>query len=155
MEEQLKFINSKELRCEISVLVCFLTVVFLFFACKQHSEFPLDPFFRELEKESPTDVIKQFKSAPLDSVVLNHKAYSAIFVDAAAIVFEDSSQAKLLEDFLEKNEMTGEQDLYTIIAAFHKRLHNEEVRLHDLRAEMIDLSNKYNERRYGKPDSLD
>lgn len=150
MREQSELSKDRQVVKKLLNYLYYLGIVFLVFTCQQNDKFPLDPFFQELEKKSPEDVIKRFKAAPLDSVVLNHKKYSAIFVDAAAAVLEDSTQIKLFEDFLDENEMTSEQDLYTIIAAFHKRLHNEKVQWNELREEMINLSNRHNEKKIWK-----
>lgn len=129
----------------------FLTIVVFVFACKPYT-FPLDPFFNELALKSPQATLIRFKTAPLDSVVLNHLEYTEIFDDAAASVLQDSTQQRLFDDFLKENNMTSEQDLYTIIAAFHKRVNNKKVCLNKLRTEMINLSNKNNEQKYGKPE---
>lgn len=151
MREQLNFNEKNDKLKKKMGYSYYLVIVILFFACRPYT-FPLDPFFNELALKSPKTTLMQFKIAPLDSVVLNHLEYSEIFDDAAAIVLQDSTQQRLFDDFLEKNNMDSEQDLYTIIAAFHKRLNNEKVCLYKLRTEMIDLANRHNERKYGKPE---
>ena len=62
------------------------TCLVLGFGCNETSDFPLDPFFEDLKKNSPKDVLEQFKAAPYDSAVIGYAQYSDIFIEAAAIV---------------------------------------------------------------------
>ena len=119
------------------------TCLVLSFGCRENSDFPLDPFFEDLKKNSPKDVLEQFKAAPYDSAVIGYEQYSEIFTEAAAIVLQDSAQMILFESYFEENgiSLVSKQDIYTIVAAFHKRLNNKKVDIKSLRQEMVSAQN--------------
>lgn len=129
------------------------TVIILCFSCQKNNDFPLDPFFNKLEETSPKSVLNEFKNSSMNSVVINHDKFSEIFTDAASIVLQDSSNKRLFENYCEDNSLslTYKQDYYTIIAAFHKRLHKKTVNIEKLKQEMVELSNEHNELIYTNP----
>lgn len=135
-----------------------LIFVFLLLSlsCQKNSDFPLNSHFEKLKEESPDSVIIQFKTAPLDSAVINYDRYPEIFSDAASVVLQDSAQLVLFENYFKENgiDLKYKQDLYTIVAAFHKWLNSKTINIKKLHQEMIDMSNQFNEKKYGKPDSL-
>jgi hypothetical protein len=130
-----------------------LIFIFLNLSCQRNSDFPLRQHFLNLKEYSPKNVIKQFQTTPLDSAVINYDKFPEIFSDAASIVFRDSAQVVLFENYFKENgiDLEYKQDLYTIVAAFHKWLNNEKINIKKLHQEMIEMSNEFNEKRYGKP----
>lgn len=133
-------------------LIFFTCIVFVF-SCMKKSDFPLDPIFEDMKKNIPKNILEEFSGLPLDSAVINYKKYPEIFVDAATVAFQDSSQVILFENYCKVNglSLNYEQDYYTIIAAFHKRLNTKGIDIKELRKEMIELSNMINEQQYNKP----
>jgi hypothetical protein len=130
-----------------------LIFIFLSLSCQRNSDFPLRQHFKSLKENSPENVIKQFKTTPIDSAIINYDKFPEIFSDAASIVFQDSAQVVLFENYFKENgiDLEHKQDLYTIVAAFHKWLNNEKINIIKLHQEVIEMSNDFNEKRYGKP----
>ena len=128
-----------------SLMISFLFLV----ACVSQNEFELDSFFKSLEQESPEGLIAKFKTDAIDSVVLNHKEYSLIYVDAAAKVLEGTSQVNAFEDFITKYDLTMQQHSLVIIAAFHHWLNNRPIDIELLKIEVRDLINRNHENENG------
>lgn len=140
---------EKKIRLVAIVLVeCLLLSI----SCQNNNNFPLGPFFKALEANSPKDVLVQFKNAPFDSVIIHYDNYPEIFTDAASIVFQDSSQVRLFEDYCKNNlSLTYMPDFYTIVGAFHRWLNNKPIEIEQLRQEMIEISNNLTEEKHRKP----
>lgn len=124
-----------------------ITFLILFLVCCNTGETSLDSFFNTLEKESPDQLLNEFRTSPLDSVILNNSKYNEIFVITAEKIFEDPKEAENFESFFKQNqiELEGMQVKWAIVAAFHNKLNGKGYDFKQLLQEMIDLSNQINE----------
>lgn len=130
MQKELQLINKRLKLNSMYAKIIGFQLLLIFTGCIKKENY-IDTFFENMEAHSSKEIIEQFKNSSLEDVVINDFEYDEIFVKASNIVLSNKKEAYRFQDFFKNHNipLLGRQDKWLVMAAFHKYLNKENIKL--------------------------